>query len=117
MWSFLKKLRQAAKGATAVEYGLLLALIAIIIMGSVSLLGQNVNQTLDSTAQALSSSGSDRGSGGGEAMAAEAVLTPEAEAVLTPAEGLVGGTLGVRTYLAGQLISHDYFLVLAKLKF
>lgn len=65
MWSFLKKLQQAAKGATAVEYGLLLALIAIIIMGSVSLLGQNANQTLDGTAQALSSSGSDRGSGGG----------------------------------------------------
>lgn len=35
--------RDEEKGATAVEYGLMVALIAIVIIGAVSLLGNNLS--------------------------------------------------------------------------
>jgi len=36
------KLRYSEKGATAVEYGLLVALIAVVIIAAVTLLGQTL---------------------------------------------------------------------------
>jgi len=36
------KLRYSEKGATAVEYGLMVALIAVVIIGAVTLLGTNL---------------------------------------------------------------------------
>jgi pilus assembly protein Flp/PilA len=41
------------KGATAVEYGLMVALIAIVIIGSVTLLGTNLNAIFAAVAAAV----------------------------------------------------------------
>ena len=38
------------RGATAVEYGLMVALIAVVIIGAVSLLGNNLSTTFNSVA-------------------------------------------------------------------
>jgi len=42
------------RGASLVEYALLVALIAIVCLAAITLLGNNASQTLDSTAQSLS---------------------------------------------------------------
>jgi len=42
------------EGATAIEYGLIAALIAVVIIGSVSLLGTQVSTTFDTITSALS---------------------------------------------------------------
>jgi pilus assembly protein Flp/PilA len=39
----LQRLRGSERGATAVEYGLMVALIAIVVIGAVSLLGENMS--------------------------------------------------------------------------
>ena len=41
------------RGATAVEYGLMVALIAIIIIAAVSALGDNLSTLFDETATAV----------------------------------------------------------------
>jgi pilus assembly protein Flp/PilA len=41
------------RGATAVEYGLLVALIAAIIVGTVGLLGQDINRAFQTIETAL----------------------------------------------------------------
>lgn len=41
------------EGATAVEYGLLAALIAVVIIGAVQLLGGNLNTTFTTIANAI----------------------------------------------------------------
>lgn len=43
----LTELRDREDGATAVEYGLLVALIAVIIIGAVELLGLDVKKAFD----------------------------------------------------------------------
>jgi pilus assembly protein Flp/PilA len=43
----------AEDGATAIEYALIAALIAVVIIGSVSLLGTQVSSTFDMIAGAL----------------------------------------------------------------
>jgi len=43
----------AEDGATAIEYGIIAALIAVVIIGSVSLLGTQVSSTFDMIAGAL----------------------------------------------------------------
>lgn len=45
MTKFLKSLWQDEAGATAIEYGLLAALIAVAIITTVSLLGGELNDT------------------------------------------------------------------------
>lgn len=47
--SFLKK----DKGVTAIEYGLIAALIAVVIIGSVTLLGDELQITFDAIAAAV----------------------------------------------------------------
>ena len=42
------------EGATMVEYGLMLALIAVIAMGAVKLVGQNASGTFNNVANSLS---------------------------------------------------------------
>ena len=54
-----KKLTQFFKeedGATAVEYGIMVALIAAVIIGAVQLLGTNTDAAFDSVNTALSPS-------------------------------------------------------------
>lgn len=41
------------RGATAVEYGLMVALIAIVIIGAVTLLGGNLSTLFNTTAGAV----------------------------------------------------------------
>ena len=41
------------RGATAVEYGLMVALIAVVIIGAVTLLGENLNVMFDNIAGAI----------------------------------------------------------------
>jgi len=40
-------------GATAIEYGLIVALIAVVIIGTVTTLGGNLNTTLSSAGSAI----------------------------------------------------------------
>lgn len=44
------KLRKSEKGATAIEYGLIAALIAVAIIGAVSAVGNGLNQTFTDVA-------------------------------------------------------------------
>lgn len=46
------------KGATAVEYGLMVGLIAVVIIVAVTLLGKNLNSMFEGIAGKLSGSGS-----------------------------------------------------------
>ena len=41
------------KGATAIEYGLIAALLSVVIIGSVMLVGQNLDATFAAVAAAL----------------------------------------------------------------
>ncbi len=41
------------EGATAVEYGLMVALIAVVIIGAVTLLGTNVQSTFNTVAGSM----------------------------------------------------------------
>jgi pilus assembly protein Flp/PilA len=43
MISFIKSIVQEQSGATAIEYGLIAALVAIAAMGGMSLLGSSLN--------------------------------------------------------------------------
>jgi pilus assembly protein Flp/PilA len=43
------KVRRDEKGATAVEYGIMVALIAVVIIVAVTLLGGNLRGTFDKT--------------------------------------------------------------------
>lgn len=45
--------RDEEKGATAVEYGLMVALIAVVIIGAVTLLGNNLNAMFNAIAGAI----------------------------------------------------------------
>ena len=49
------KLMQAKddRGATAVEYGLIVALIAVVIIAAVVIIGQNLNETFTSVGTSL----------------------------------------------------------------
>jgi len=52
----MEKIRNFFKdesGASAVEYGLLVALIAVVIIGAVGLLGQNINAQFTAAANAI----------------------------------------------------------------
>ncbi len=51
----LRALPKSERGASAVEYGLLVALIAVIIIGAVTLLGQNLKGIFDKTAASVKS--------------------------------------------------------------
>jgi len=53
--SFVTKLIQDNEGATAIEYGLIAALIAVAIMTTVGNLGTELNKTFSKTSEALSS--------------------------------------------------------------
>lgn len=52
MKNFVRFLRDDS-GATAIEYGLLAALIAVVIIGAVRALGTSLDATFDSVTSAL----------------------------------------------------------------
>ncbi len=47
------RLRQDTSGATALEYGLLAALIAVVIIAAVTTLGENVRTTFEEVGAAV----------------------------------------------------------------
>ena len=55
MFRFLARLGRDAGGATAVEYGLILALIFVTILGGVSALGNGVTGSWSSLANTVTS--------------------------------------------------------------
>lgn len=50
---FIKQFARDEEGVTAIEYGLIAALIAVVIIGSVQLVGQGVDATFAAIAAAL----------------------------------------------------------------
>jgi pilus assembly protein Flp/PilA len=54
--NLVNRLRRRDEGASAVEYGLLVALIAVVIAAGVALLGTTLNSKIDSACDAISSS-------------------------------------------------------------
>lgn len=52
---FAKKFARDEEGVTAIEYGLIAALIAVVIIGAVTTVGQNLVLIFDAVAAALAS--------------------------------------------------------------
>ncbi|MEM8569605.1 MAG: Flp family type IVb pilin [Pseudomonadota bacterium] len=50
---FISRLTKNEEGATAIEYGLLAALIALAIIGTVTTVGTNLSNRFDAVATAL----------------------------------------------------------------
>jgi pilus assembly protein Flp/PilA len=50
---FQGRLQNSERGATAVEYGLMVAPIAIVIIGAVTLLGSNLSSLFNSVATSV----------------------------------------------------------------
>jgi len=53
MRSLITRLMKSEKGATAIEYGLIAALIAVVIITALTTLGTNLRGTFDSVASSL----------------------------------------------------------------
>jgi pilus assembly protein Flp/PilA len=58
MTRLLKAFAQDESGATAIEYGLIVALIAVIIVGAVTTLGGNISGAFTKAATATTAAGS-----------------------------------------------------------
>ena len=55
MMTKLKRFVSDESGATAIEYGLIAALISVVIIGAVTLVGTNLSNTFQTIATKLSS--------------------------------------------------------------
>jgi pilus assembly protein Flp/PilA len=55
MKKFASRLLRDESGATAIEYGLIVALIAVVIIGAVTALGTNLNASLTTAGSAIAS--------------------------------------------------------------
>ena len=53
MYRCVERLAAAKEGVTALEYALIAALIAVVIIGGVSLLGTNVSQVFSTVANTI----------------------------------------------------------------
>jgi pilus assembly protein Flp/PilA len=53
MKQFARRLLHDQSGATAIEYGLIVALIAVVIIGAVTTLGSNLNTSLQTAGNAI----------------------------------------------------------------
>lgn len=51
--NFVRKMLKNEKGATAIEYGLIAALIAVAAIGAMSTLGTKLNSTFDNVSTKL----------------------------------------------------------------
>jgi len=54
---FMRKILRDNKGATAIEYGLIAALIAVAAIGAMTTLGQNLNTTFTTVSGNLTAGG------------------------------------------------------------
>ena len=57
MTKFMTRFAKDESGATAIEYGLIAALIAVVIISGVSVLGTNLNSKFSSVATKVSAAG------------------------------------------------------------
>ena len=55
MTKFVTRFVKDESGATAIEYGLIVALIAVVIIGAVTTLGSNLNISLSTAGSAIGS--------------------------------------------------------------
>jgi pilus assembly protein Flp/PilA len=55
MSKFVTRFMKDESGATAIEYGLIAALIAVVLVTAVGLLGKNLSTTFNTVATSLSS--------------------------------------------------------------
>jgi pilus assembly protein Flp/PilA len=55
MLVFVRRLRGDDRGVTALEYGLIAALIAVVIISAVSFLGKSVSREFSSVASSINS--------------------------------------------------------------
>ena len=53
MTKFIARFARDESGATAIEYGLIVALIAVVIIGAVTTLGTNLNTSLSKAGSAI----------------------------------------------------------------
>ncbi|WP_426051009.1 Flp family type IVb pilin [Brevundimonas sp. SL161] len=53
MTKFVSRFAKDESGATAIEYGLIAALIAVVIIGAVQLVGTNLSATFDKVSAKL----------------------------------------------------------------
>ena len=53
MTKFVTRFAKDESGATAIEYGLIVALIAVVIISAVTTLGTNLNTTLSTAGSAI----------------------------------------------------------------
>ncbi|MFI4933198.1 MAG: Flp family type IVb pilin [Caulobacterales bacterium] len=53
MSKFVSRLMKDESGATAIEYGLIVALIAVVIISAVTTLGGNLNKSLSTAGSAI----------------------------------------------------------------
>ena len=58
MRKFLAKLRKSEKGATAIEYGLIAALIAVAVIGAMRTVGTELGTTFNSISTELAGTSS-----------------------------------------------------------
>jgi len=57
MMSFIKNLMQDESGATAIEYGLIAALVSVAAIGALGLIGDSLQATFTDVADQLSGGG------------------------------------------------------------
>lgn len=57
MVQFITKFWQEEEGVTAIEYGLIAALIAVVIIGAVQTIGLNLNEVFKKIGECLKSTG------------------------------------------------------------
>ena len=62
---FIKKLRKNEEGATAIEYGLIAALIAVAAMAAMGALGDNLNETFGKVSDEMAAANADADTGAG----------------------------------------------------
>lgn len=58
MKAIFKRFRKNEDGATAIEYGLIAALIAVVIIGTVTALGGSISDTFEKISTAITGAGS-----------------------------------------------------------
>ena len=51
--SLIRSLYRSNRGATAIEYGLIAALIALVVIGAITAIGTNLNTSFNSVANGL----------------------------------------------------------------
>lgn len=57
MVKMVERVRSGEEGATAVEYGIMVALIAVVIIAAVAMLGTNLSEMFGETAECIGNAG------------------------------------------------------------